>query len=367
MRVLHVVNSLDPGGMENGVVNIAAGLAPRGIETHVACLERRGEFAGRPPLTGCVAVMGKQRGFSPKAAWNLSAHISRIRPDIIHSHNLGPLIYSSLATFAGLRLPLLHGEHSQLTDEERTARRLRQRRRLYRTCAAVHTVADGIRDELINLGFSAGKIQTITNGVDTERFKPGDRNTTRHRFGLPADALCIGLVGRFGAFKRHILLIEAVERIAERFPSIHLIFAGVGGPEESAITQRVAASPMRERIHLLGFQRDPLAVYQSLDLLAIPSTNEGLSNAALEAMACGIPALANIHCGHEQVITSDRDGRIANLNTADGLARELADLLIDPARLIDFGQNARKKIESQFSIERMLTSYEQCYRALARA
>ena len=57
MKILHVVNSLDPGGMENGVVNMARALEPRGFEVHVACLERRGAFAERLPHPERVTVL----------------------------------------------------------------------------------------------------------------------------------------------------------------------------------------------------------------------------------------------------------------------------------------------------------------------
>src|ERR1700733_14976359 len=144
LKILHVVTSLDPGGMENGVVNMAGALERRGFEMHIACLEREGAFAGRLPAPDRVQVMGKTQGFSRRAAVRLASEISRIRPAVVHSHNLGPLIYGSLATAFGLRCPLIHGEHSQLTPDERLPRRLRQRRWLYRGCRLIHAVSRGI-------------------------------------------------------------------------------------------------------------------------------------------------------------------------------------------------------------------------------
>jgi glycosyltransferase involved in cell wall biosynthesis len=362
VKILHVVNSLDPGGMENGVVNLARGLESRGFETHVACLERRGAFSGRLPSSSKVLLLGKSGGFSPGAAWRLAKAIKQLQPDILHSHNLGPLIYSGLATLGDRRCPWVHGEHSQLTAEERLPRRLRQRRWLYRGCRAIHTVSTAMREELIACGFPAPKIVAIANGVDTERFTPADRIAARSAFSVPGDALCIGIVGRFGPFKRHQQLLEAFEQIVPRFPHARLLIAGGGGSEEAAITQRVQASPFRPLIHLLGFQADPRACYQALDLLAIPSINEGLSNAALEAMACGVPTLVRSGCGHEQIITHGQDGWIAGLDTSAELAARLTEILAEPVRLVDFGRNARKKVASQFSLESMITAYEHLYR-----
>jgi glycosyltransferase involved in cell wall biosynthesis len=365
VKILHVVNSLDPGGMENGVVNMARALEPLGFEIHVACLERRGAFVERLPHPDRVTVLGKSGGFSPRAVLRLAGHITHLRPDVVHSHNLGALIYTSLATCGGRRGALLQGEHSHLTADELSPRRLRQRRWLYRTCGAVHTVSHPMREELLALGFPAEKISVIPNGVDTVRFAPGDCRAARCGLGLPDDALCIGIIGRFGPFKRHAVLLDAFDEIAPRFPAVHLVIAGTGGGAEPATRTRVQASPHAARIHWLGFQSDPRACYHALDLLAIPSVNEGLSNVVLEAMASGIPALANPGCGHEHIITSGFEGVIADLSTPAALATELAALLAHPKRLVDFGQKARTKMTRDFSIDSMAGSYSRLYHSLA--
>jgi glycosyltransferase involved in cell wall biosynthesis len=365
VKILHVVNSLDPGGMENGVINLARGLEARGFEAHVACLERRGAFADRLPASSKVLLLGKSGGFSLGAAWRLARAIKQLRPDVIHSHNLGPLIYTGLARLLTRRGSWVQGEHSQLTEEERLPKRQRQRRWLYRGCRAIHTVSTAMRQELIACGFPARKIVAIANGVDTARFTPADRTAARDALAVPGDALCLGIVGRFGPFKRHRQLVEAFEQIVPRFPHARLLIAGGGGSEEAAITERVQASPFRPLIHLLGFQADPRACYQALDLLVIPSVNEGLANAALEAMACGVPALVRSGCGHQQIITHGEDGWIGPFDSAGELAARLAEILAEPVRLVDFGRNARKKVVSQFSLESMIAAYENLYRACA--
>ena len=365
MKILHVVNSLDPGGMENGVVNLARSLAARGFENHVACLERRGAFVERLPASTQVLLLGKHGGFSPLAAWRLAQGIARLRPDIVHSHNLGPLIYSGLATLGGRRCALVQGEHSQLTEEEQQPRRLRQRRWLYRGCRAIHTVSTTQREELLACGFPADKITAIANGVDTEHFLPGEKAAARRALALSANALCIGIVGRFGSYKRHAQLLDAFEQIAPQFTNLHLLIAGSGGSEQTVTIERARTSSIHARIHLLGFQPDPRVCYQALDLLVIPSVNEGLSNAALEAMACGVPVLARSGCGHEQIITHGVDGWIAPLDSSADLATGLTEILAEPSRLVDFGRDARKKVAAHFSLESMINAYEHLYRACA--
>lgn len=362
LRILHVVDSLAAGGMENGIANMAHALEPRGFEMHVACLTRRGVFADRMPAPGRVVALDKQGGFTPAAVWRLARHISRVRPALIHSHNLGPLIYSSLATVAGRRIPVIQGEHSQLTDDERSPRRLRQRRILYKTCRSIHTVSDGMRNELLGFGFPREKIRAIRNGVDTQRFEPGDRAEARRRWNIPEEALVVGMVGRFGPFKGHDVLLDAFTLLAGQLPSLHLLIAGGGGSEEQRIRERIQGLEARQRIHLAGFQPEPRDCYQAFDLLIIPSINEGLSNAALEAMACGIPVLGNPGCGHEEILTQGEDGWIADLRTPGQLASALATRLAQPESLLHCGRRARQKIETHFSLRSMADAYEHLYR-----
>lgn len=364
MRVLHVVDSLGAGGMENGVVNLAHGLASRGIEAHVACLRERGAFADRLPIPERACAMGKGVGFSPGAAWRLACHITQVQPHVLHTHNLGPLIYAALATLWGMRRPILHGEHSRLTPGERQPRRLRQRRLFYRTCHHIHTVAPAICEDLASCGLTAANLSVISNGVDTDRFCPGDRLAARRAMALPENSLCIGLVGRFGLYKRHDLLIEAFEQIADRLPAAHLVFAGAGGPEEDSVKARAASSAHGARIHFVGLQRSPAVVYQALDLLAIPSVNEGLSNVALEAMACAVPVMGNTGCGHEHIIDSGHDGLITSLQCAQEIASELLSFFCHLPQSADWGNRARAKVQARFSLRQMLDAYEHHYRLL---
>ncbi|MEQ1859615.1 MAG: glycosyltransferase [Chthoniobacteraceae bacterium] len=363
MRILHVVDSLEPGGMENGVVNLIRGLSPE-FEGHVACLTRRGAFADRLSTPERVVALGKSRGFSPLVAWRLAMQIRRVRPALLHTHNAGPLIYASLATAWGRLCPILHGEHSQLTDDEKSPRRLAQRRRFYRAARAVHCVAPAIRDELLALGCAHPDTRVVPNGVDTARFSPGDRDAARREFQLPLGARVLGIVGRFGPHKGHRALIDALAIAAGARPSLHLLIVGAGGPLEADVRECAANSPMADRIRFTGFLPEPASAYRALDLLVIPSTNEGMANAALEAMACAIPVLANTGCGHEAVIDSGRDGLLAELRSVAELTAAVESLIAEPALLCELGERARDKVCASFSIRTMMEAYAALYRAL---
>ncbi|MBI3874467.1 MAG: glycosyltransferase, partial [Verrucomicrobia bacterium] len=285
LKILHVVYSLDPGGMENGVVNVARRLAPAEFDMHVCCLSQSGAFAARLPDPAQVYPLGKPAGVSLKTVARLAQLVRRLKPDLLHTHNRGPLVYGGLATAMGRACPILHGEHGQLTEEERAPARLRQRCWFYRACRKVHTVSRGLREHLLQFGFPPEKIEVIVNGVDTEFFSPGSRAEARQRLGLPETDFVFGVVGRFIPSKRHVALIEAFTEASRTFPQARLLVVGSGGTESGKISEQIRASAAAERIHLTGFQEDPRPFYRAMDLLVAPSVHEGLSNVVLEAMA----------------------------------------------------------------------------------
>ncbi|NBR86016.1 MAG: glycosyltransferase [Verrucomicrobia bacterium] len=365
LKILHVVFSLEPGGMENGVVNVARGLPPDEFEVHVCCLERGGAFVERLPQPGNVVVLNKPPGFSVRAALGVARHAQHIGAHVLHPHNLGPLTYAALASGWGWWKPVLQGEHGVFQGDQGSPARLLQRQRLYQACRKVHTVSESLRRYLIEHGFPAAKITAILNGVDTERFQPVDKAAVRTPLGLPPHGQFIGIVGRFDPNKKHLLLIDAFNRVASQLPGARLVIVGDKGAEKDKIHAAVQASPVRDRIHLAGFQANPTPWYQALDLLAAPSIFEGLSNAVLEAMACGVPCLAHTACGNAEVITSGSDGFLATLDSVELLAAELHRVLSNQTELAAVGQRARARVMQDFSMSAMVRNYARIYREVA--
>lgn len=365
IRILHVVTSLEPGGLENGVVNLANQLDPSRFETSIACLERIGEFSRRLGKNTELTCLDKPPGFRLSAVLGLSRIISRTRPHIIHTHDLGPLIYGTLANLAsGNSAVVLQGEHAQLRPDEKTTKRLLIRRACYMSCEMVHTVSSELRDDIVANGFPDEKIRVILNGVDCIRFSPitgEERVLLRKQHGLPEDSLVVGIVGRFGAYKRHARLIRGFEQLAVDNPQLQLLMVGDHGPEKEHVLGRVASSPFRERIVWCGFQNEPADYYRMMDLLVVPSENEGLSNALLEAMACGVACLAHPACGANEVIVDGINGMLRPMADTDQLASAIRTGIKNPLALRELGIEARRTAVEGFSMAAMTTGYGRIY------
>lgn len=366
--VVHVLDSLAPGGLENGVVNVARRLQGNGFDMRAACLRFKGDFADRMPNPDHVTVMGKLGGFTPQAVWNLRQHLIATRADVAHTHNLGTLVYAALATHGGQLCPIVHGEHGQVQKQELNFKRLWQRRLLFRSCHQVHVVSASVRENLADLGLaSRNSIRVITNGVDCARFCPPESKVAaRAAIGLGANDQVIGIVGRLVALKRHRMLFEAFEAIAAGLPGLQLLVVGDGGDDREDIIRAMQEHPFSQRIHWVGHQNDLRPYYQAMDLLAAPSEIEGLSNAVLEAMASGVPVLAHSACGNSEVIQDGTNGFLRELNNAAILADELTAAMAAPEVLEVSGQKARQGAQLGFSMESMVAGYADLYRAAAR-
>jgi len=133
---------------------------------------------------------------------------------------------------------------------------------------------------------------------------------------------------------------------------------------EESIRKRAAGSAFAPRIHFAGFQGDPRAWYRALDLLVLPSVNEGLSNALIEAMACGVPALAHVACGNGEVIEDSVNGFLRDLSTVDRLREALTGVLAKGDTLREVGKAARGTVEARFGFAGMVAGYERLYREI---
>lgn len=367
IQVLHVVLSLEPGGMENGVVNLMNGLAhEQCLDMKVCCLIQAGAFARRLPADRQPVVLQKQAGFSWQTVRDLREVFRQNKPAIIHTHNLGTLIYTALARQDSASFPILHGEHAEFSPSDLSFRRRLQRWWLYRQVDKLVPVSQSLGEHLIEHGSPRDKVHAINNGVDTLKYAPSDKTIAKRKLGFGADNVVIGIVGRFGPYKRHDLLVKAFEQMAAKNPQARLLVVGGGGPEEAKIKQLVGQSAAQGKIHLAGYQAEPAAYYQAMDLLVLPSYNEGMSNAALEAMATAVPVLCHTACGQAEIIEDGRNGYVRQMENPEQLAEMLTTLLQDIPALNRTGLAGREYVVQNLSFITMQKRYLQLYQETAR-
>ncbi len=209
-------------------------------------------------------------------------------------------------------------------------------------------------------GFPKEKIAIIPNGVDAERFRPfseSDRCDARRELGLPEDARVLLGVGRLELQKGFDFLIEI---LASTRPDLglHVALAGKGSMKEE-LRALADEKGVGERLHLLG-RVDPIeTAYRSADLFVLPSRGEGMSNALLEAMACGLDVAATKVSGVEGLVRDGENGVLSEAGSPDSFVDAIARWLAMEQGTM--GVKARQTIEQGFSLRTIAERYVSLY------
>ena len=186
-----------------------------------------------------------------------------------------------------------------------------------RQAAGMLAVAQGIADDMAALGLPRERITLHRTGLDRSRFRPLDRAAARAKFGFAADAPLLATVGALIPRKGQAFVIDALPYL----PEARLALAG-SGPDEAMLRARAAQLGVTDRVHFLG----PLPhaelpeLLSAADVFVMPSSSEGLANAWIEALACGVPVVTTPIPGALELISDPAYGRFAG---RDG--REIAD------------------------------------------
>lgn len=221
-------------------------------------------------------------------------------------------------------------------------------RALWRGAAALVANSEGLK-QTADRNVPGFGVQVIPNGVDTEQFSPAEQA----RAGGP---LRILFVGRLSRQKDLGVLLQAAARIRQH-QGIELLLAG-DGPEREELAKLAEALGLAAQVRFLGWtpRAELPALYRSADLFALPSRDEGMPNALLEAMASGLPVVATCIAGSEELVEEGRNGYLVPVGDAEALALRLDWLAGEPALRACFGVESRARACTR-SWEQVATAY----------
>jgi sugar transferase (PEP-CTERM/EpsH1 system associated) len=365
--VVHVVNSLAVGGLENGVINLANS-AGGGIRHAIVCLIEEGAMRSRLRPEIPVFILGKRPGQDLGAFVRLVALLRRLRPAIVHSRNWAAFDAVPAARLAGVRR-VVHGEHGRdIHDPEgRNVKRNWIRRRFAPMVSHYVAVSRDLERWLReDVRVPAGRVSTIPNGVDLSRFAQGGRLEARERLGLAPEAPVICTVGRLDPVKDQVGLVHAFAGLLPAHPQATLVIAG-DGPCRDDLARVSAELGVADQVRLLGECRDVPGVLGAADVFALPSIAEGMSNTVLEAMAAGLPVVATRVGGNPELVEDGVTGRLVPIRDPVALREAMAAYLDDPHLRAMHGKASRQRAVECFGLERMCQDYTDLYRRLLAA
>jgi glycosyltransferase involved in cell wall biosynthesis len=362
LTVLYVIWSLQMGGAERVVFELARSLDRRAFRPLVACLNFKGALAGPLEADGIPVVgLDKRPKFDPSVLVKLVRLMRRERVDVVHTHLWTSSFWGRLAA-AAARVPVIVVTEHNL-DTWRRAPHWLADRLLGRVTDDWIFVSDEVEAFYrARLPIPWDRAHVVHNGVDlapfANRLHPGD---VRARMGLPADARVAGVVGRLEARKGHHHFIEAMAIVAAREPRALGLIVGEGKEKPALLAQRDALG-LGESVRLVGYWPQLAEAFAALDVFVLPSLMEGHPLAILEAMAAGKPVVATEVGGNREAVEAGITGLLVPAADPDALAEAILSLLRDTARAAAFGEAGRRSLERRFSLAEAVRANEDIYR-----
>jgi glycosyltransferase involved in cell wall biosynthesis len=364
-RIVFVIDTLVAGGAERHLLRLIGHLV--GTERYavsVYCLHRTGQLLTSVERLG-VSVEGLPALWTPsprsvfRTVEHLRAHLHRERPDLAHCY----LVHGGLAGSVAARLAavprvittrrLVHAYTGGHLLEYRVAAALMDR------CSdAIIAVCEAARQQAIREGTDPAKIVTIHNSVAVPE-RP--LSPQQQRDGGPI----FGCVAELHPRKGLLHLLQAVPVVLATLPHARFVLVGTGG-QETVLRSTAARLGVGGSVNFLGERLDVAALLPTFDVFVLPSLQEGLPNAILEAMAVGLPVVATRTGGVPEVVEDGVTGILIPPGDERALAAALIRVGTDERLRAAHGQRGREVALTRFSIDAEMQSVESVYDRLLR-
>ena len=350
------------GGAERVVAMLVASLADRGHE--VALIAPHGaldeDLRDVAHLRFESDDHGRRGVGAMRSAVQVASAIRRVRPDVIHAQNVKATVIARAGKAMAIqrdRPALLATFHGVLASEYPSAARL------LRAADHVACVSTDLLEGIAAAGLPRRRASLIRNAVAL----PAPLSTPRRaaldgEFGL-TDAPVITIAGRLVPQKAHERFVVAARRIVDEMPDVRLLIVGEG-PRKDEIERLLLTAELGDRVRLTGGRSDAREFLARSDVVVFSSSWEGLSIAALEALAAGTPVVSTDVQGMHELLIGGA-GAVVPLDDGTALGERILTLLRDPTEHERMGRAGRALIENDYSLERMVDAYESVYELLA--
>jgi len=392
-RVLLLAETYHPilGGGEKHTRSLAIGLASRGFLVDVITRRSNDDLAAKE-VDGGVTIhrvgptgtgRGKKFAMVPDAL-RLARELVR-DADVVMNGGTRVLALPARIAVRGTRCglvlrPELNGEldgtlalwgRDSGSVERRIANALARFRNLFlqRTDAVV-AISQAIAREAAASGFAPEKVHVIPHGIDMDEYAPvpAERKLElRRSLGLPVDRVIATYTGRLIQGKGLETLFEAMRSLRE-LTDLHLVLVGSGSGQvisiEDSLRVTAGAPEFMGRITFTGRVDNVAAYLQASDIFVFPTLDEALGMSAVEAQACGLPAVASRTGGVPDIIDDGVTGILTPPGDASALAAGLRSLVTDAGRRGMFAVAARDRSKARFALDVCVSRYADLFRSI---
>ena len=368
--VLHLVSSFHTGGSERQAVQLARLLRAGGrYDVHLACLDGGGALRGEVERAGFVEIPEYRLNSFYDANMifqlrRLADYLRRRHVQVVQTHDFYTNVFGMMAATLA-RVPARIAARRETTGWRSRAQK-RVERMAYRLSHAIVANAEAVKQQLIEEGGQARKIEIVYNGLDLERLRPpaaASRDAVLASFGLP-DERGLGFVTIVANLrhpvKDHPTFLRAAGRTLQACPQARFIIAGEG-ELTGAMRELAAGLGIADQTFFIGRSERVAELLAISDVCVLSSQAEGFSNAILEYMAAARPAVVTDVGGAREAITDGVTGFLVPAGDDRRMAERIALLLDRPEMAREMGSRARMAVEETFSCRAQLERTEALY------
>jgi len=360
LKVLQLISSGGYYGAENMLLNLCASQEEAGCRNSLLLFYNvhvpNVEFYERARRRGISVRMVHCRGRADwRAVRQIREYIAEDVIDVVHAHGYKADLYGYFAA-RGAEKPIVATCHNWVGGTAALGIYNRLDRMVLKRFNAVAAVSESVRQRLTDSGIAEEKIKVIANGIDVEAF---ERASALPELRGSAEKV-IGVVARLDLQKGFEHLLAAVRELAASFTGLKVVIVGEG-PDREAIEQMIERNGLQKTVVLAGQRTDMPNVYASIDMLVLPSLNEGLPMTLLEAMAASRPVIAARVGAIPRVIEDGKTGLLVNPADAAGLKDAMARLLTDAALSGQLAAQGHDSVALHYTAGAMARQYRAMY------
>jgi glycosyltransferase involved in cell wall biosynthesis len=229
------------------------------------------------------------------------------------------------------------------------------------------TVSENMKSELKMLGYPEEKINVIYNGIDESKYDYHiDGREIRRRFGIKEDERVIFFVGRLERVKGIEYLVLSIPKVIEKFPNAKFLILGIGGMQ-AYIKTLIEQLKIKENVILVEEfvpESERIKFYAASDICIFPSLYEPFGIVALEGMAMKKPVIVGKTGGLQEIVIHGKNGLHVKPGNSDEIASAIIELLSDKEKMIKFGEEGRKRVEQEFTWDKIAMKTIDVYKKL---
>ncbi|MBZ8179103.1 glycosyltransferase [Oscillatoria salina] len=357
-KVAIFLSSLEGGGAERVMLNLAEGFCKNGLGVDLILVKREGSYLTQIPANVKVINLEKKRLLQSLPA--LVNYLKKERPlAVLSALEDTNLVALGAKFFSGVSTQVVVTVHNTLSQESRNATSLKRKiipyvvSWFYPWADAVIAVSQGVAKDLTKLGLRSRNLKVIYNPIVTPQMKAKIQQPPEHSWLAPGEPPVILGVGRLTKQKDFSTLIEAFAKVRQQQPA-RLIILGEGA-ERLPLETLAQKLGVAKDLDFPGFVDNPYAYMAGAAVLVLSSAWEGFGNVLVESMLAGTPVVStNCESGPAEILANGKYGKLVPVGDSEAMAKAIAQTLAESP-----DSKLLQKRALDFSLEKALSQYQQ--------